>query len=110
MRRRATEWRAPSERLVSERVRHQDRVFALGAGRQQRDRAADQFLDAADVLDAGRGQLAVGAGAPGAFLPALEHLPARLDLGLRAHREGEALDALAVELVADADPDPVEPV
>src|SRR5471032_3179228 len=46
-----------------------------------------------------------GARALGALAPAFEGLPDRLQLGLRAHGEGEALDALAVELVGDADLD-----
>src|SRR5438270_12777302 len=71
--------------LVPERIGHQDGVFALGAGREQRDRAADQLLDAAHVLDAGCRQLAIGARALGALLPAVEGLPYRLELGLGTH-------------------------
>ena len=35
----------------AKRVADQDRVVALGTGRNQRHRAADQFLDAADIFD-----------------------------------------------------------
>src|SRR3954469_1029804 len=91
--------------LIPERIGHQDRVLAFGRGREQGDRAADQLLDPAHVLDAGGGELGERARSPGALLPALEDFPERPDLGLRAHREGEAPDALAVELVADADLD-----
>src|SRR5262249_42878437 len=96
--------------LIAERIRHQDRVLALGAGAEQRHRAADQLLDAAHILDAGRRQLGEGAGAARALAPALESLPHRRELALRAHGEGEALDALAVELVADAGLDLLEAV
>src|SRR5690606_29776948 len=67
--------------------------------------AADQLLNAAHILDAGGRQFGEGACTLGAFAPALELFPDRLQLGLRAHGEGKALDALAVEFVADADLD-----
>ena len=43
--------------LTRERIAHQDRVVALGRGGDQRDRAADQLLDAADIFDRPRRQV-----------------------------------------------------
>src|SRR5438067_5711609 len=36
---------------VLERILHQDRVVALGAGREERDRAFDQLLEILHILD-----------------------------------------------------------
>ena len=74
---------------VSERIAHQDRVVALRAGREQRDRRLDQLLDAADIFDRGRRQVGPGARAARALAPAFDGLVDRLDRGLGAARGGQ---------------------
>ena len=88
---------------ILERVAHQDGVVALGAGGEQRHRALDQLLDGAHVLDGLGRQLGPAARAARRLRPALEALVDRLDAGLRVVAGRQAVDALAVERVADAD-------
>src|SRR6185312_5095952 len=64
----------------------------------------------ADVLDRGGGQVGPGAGAAGAFAPALGGLVDRLDLGLQRSAGGQVVVCLPPALVAGADLDLVEPV
>ena len=83
-----------------ERIVDENRVLALGTGRQQGHRRADQFLDPPDILDRLRRQFRPGAGAGGRALPALDGLVDRLDPRLRALAGRQIVDLLAVEPVA----------
>ena len=44
-------------RLISKRVMHKNRIVAFWTRREQRDRRADEFLDAAHVFDRLRGKV-----------------------------------------------------
>ena len=58
--------------LIPKRIVHKNRVLAFRAGRQQRDRRADQFFDAADIFDGLGRQIGPGAGAAGrSFQPSM---------------------------------------
>src|SRR3546814_2410479 len=60
----------PPCRSIRERITHEDGVLALRAGRNERDRAADQFLDPADIFDRLRREFRPTAGARRGVLPA----------------------------------------
>ncbi len=81
---------------------HQYGVLALGTGRQQGHRAAHQLLDATDIFDRLRRQLAPGARPRGLGLPPLHGLVDRLDLGLGVLASGQVIDLTAVEAIAHA--------
>jgi hypothetical protein len=85
-------------------------VVAFRAGREERDRRADQFLDVTHVFDRLGGKLGPGARPGGGAAPAFEFLVDRLDPRLRALAGGQIVDHLAVEPVAGADLDLVEAV
>src|ERR1019366_7436659 len=93
-----------------ERVLHQDRVLALRTGREQGDRASDQFFDSAQIFYRLRRQLRPRARARGRLLPARDGLVARLPPRLRALAGGKIIDFAAVEAVVHADFDFVEAV
>ena len=58
--------------LSLERIVHQNGILALRAGREQRHRAPDQFLDAADIFDRLRRQVGPGPRAGGrSFQPSM---------------------------------------
>ena len=82
---------------------------ARGAVDEHRDRRADQFLDPAHVLDRLRGQLGPGARAGGRAAPALHLLVDRLDARLRTLARRKIVERLAVEPIADADPQSSNP-
>src|SRR5919204_454479 len=83
-----------------ERVLHQNGVLALGAGRQQRDRTAHQFLDAAHVLDRLCRQLRPGPRPRSLRLPALDGLVDRLDLSLGVPARRQIVDIPTIEAVS----------
>src|SRR5580704_13516389 len=97
-------------RLGFERVLHQDRVLALGTCRQQRRRAAYQFLDPADVFDGLGRQFGPRARAGGFLLPAGDGFVDRLHARLGVLARRQIIDLLAVEPIADADLDLLEAV
>src|SRR3984893_747907 len=84
---------------------NKDRIGTLGAGREERDRGLDQFLDAADIFDRLRRKRSPGAGAGRRVFPSLDCLVNRRDSGLRRLACRQSADALAVEMIADADLD-----
>ena len=74
--------------------------LALGAGREQRHRHFDEFLDAANVFD-GRGrEIGPAAGAAGAVGPPLETFVDRLDRGLRAAGRWQMVEFLVAQAIA----------
>ncbi len=91
-------------------VAHQHGVLALGAGRQHRDRGADQLFETADVFDRGGGQIGPGPRAAGAFAPTLGGLVDRLELGLRGGAGRQVIVALPAMPIGGADLDLVEAV
>src|SRR5580700_1744229 len=91
------------DRSIRERVAHQHRVVALGAGGKQRHRGFDQLLDAADVFDRRRVELRPGAGAAGALAPAFHRLIDRLDLGLDGGARRQMMQRLAAPAIGGAD-------
>ena len=95
---------------IGERIPHQDRVLAFRRRRQQRHRTLDQFLDLAHVLHGLRRQLGPAPGPARRLRPALVRLVDRLDARLLLLPCRQAVEALAVELVADADLDLLKPV
>src|SRR5262249_8251399 len=83
-------------------VLHQYRVVAFWTSRQQRYWALDQLLDVAHVLHCLCRQLAPLAGAFGRLRPTLEALIDRFNTRLGILPGRQAIDAMAVEFVADA--------
>src|SRR6266540_89618 len=71
---------------IHEGVVHEDDVLALGAGREQRHRRADQLLEPAHIFDALRRELGPGAGTARRLRPAFHGLIDRLDTRLRPLR------------------------
>src|ERR1051325_7384744 len=88
---------------IREGVADQHGVVAFGAGREHRHRGADEFLQAADVLDRRGRQLRPGTGTAGAFLPTLGALVYRLDFGLRGGTGRHVVVRLAAVAVGGAD-------
>ena len=82
----------------------------MGAGGQEGHGGADQLLDPADVLHRRAGQVLPGAGALGAVGPALDLLVDRDQAGLVAQAGGQVVEGLAVEGVAGADLQGLDPV
>ena len=68
--------------LSLERVLDQNSILAFRAGGKQGDRAANKFLDPADIFDRLRRQIGPGAGVGGRLLPAFDGLVNRLQLRL----------------------------
>src|SRR5690606_35134653 len=97
-------------RLVLKRVRHKYRVFPLRAGGQQGDRCANQFLDMADIFDRLRRQIVPASRTPCRVFPAFQRLIDRLDPRLRALACRQIINLLAVQPIAGADLDLVQPV
>src|SRR5215218_5933505 len=97
--------RAPRAPSTLESVSHEDRVVPLGGCREDCDRAADQLLDPADIFDRLGRKVGPGAGAGGGLAPALHLLVDRLDAGLGSLARREIVQGLAVEAVADPDPE-----
>src|SRR6185312_6555260 len=97
-------------RSVLERVVHQDRVLALGAGRQQSDGAPDQFLDAAYILDRLRRQFGPGARPCSRGLPTLDRLVNRLDHGLTVLARRQMIDLATVKTVSNTNLKFLQPV
>src|SRR5712671_5254539 len=96
--------------LSLERVLDQNSIFAFRAGGKQSDWATHQFLDPTDIFDGLRRQVRPGAGIGGRLLPAFDSLVDRLNSGLGALAGRQMVDFLAVQHVAGADLDRVEPV
>src|SRR5690242_15125192 len=77
-----TSMRRPNISIL-ERILHQDRVVALGRGREQRHRATDELLEIFHIFDRLGGEIGPGAPAGRRFLPAFEGLIDRDDILLR---------------------------
>src|SRR5258708_20676828 len=104
-------WRLSGNISLSlKRILYQNSILAFRGGGKQGDRAANKFLDPADIFDGLRRQIRPGAGIGGRLLPAFDGLVDRLDPGLRALAGRQVIDLLAVELVANANLDAVEAV
>src|SRR5690606_39342174 len=95
---------------VGERIAHEDRVVALGAGRNRGHGALDQFLDPADVLDRLRREVGPAPRPGGALAPAVHLLVDRLAFRLLGGVRREVVDHLAAQPVAGANLERLEPV
>src|SRR6478735_5312047 len=93
----------PDPDLIGERVAHEDRVVALGAGRNRGHRAFDQLFDPAYVLDRLRREIRPAARAGGGLAPAVHLLVDRLERFLVGGIGREVVDQLPAQLVAGAD-------
>src|SRR3546814_6497317 len=100
----------PPCRSIRERITHEDGVLALRAGRNERDRAADQFLDPADIFDRLRREFRPTAGARRGVLPAFDAFIDRLRLRLVLRMGGEIVEVPVADPVADADLQLVEQI
>src|SRR5262245_59880274 len=96
--------------LILKWVGHKYRIVAFRAGGEHCDRCADQFLDVAHIFHRLRRQIVPAPRTPRCPFPALQRLVHRLDPGLGALTRRQIVDLLAIEPVARADFDLVEPV
>src|SRR5262245_56794359 len=87
---------------IHEGIVHEDGVLSLRTCREERNRGADQLLEAAHIFDALRRQLGPRPRAARRFAPALHRLVDRLDAGLRPLRRGQMVELASVEPVAHA--------
>src|SRR5690349_21319704 len=92
------------------RIGNKYRVVAFGAGGQQSDRRADQFLDIAHILDCLSRKLAPAPCAGRGSLPAFERLVDGLDPRLLTLPRRKIIDHFAVEFVAGANLDLLEAI
>jgi len=95
---------------VGEGVAYEHGVLALGAGRQEGDRGANQLFEPPDVFDRGRRKVGPGARTAGTLAPAFGALIDRFELSLNSHPRGEIVISLSAMAVSSAELDLLEAV
>src|SRR5690606_501490 len=88
--------------LVLERVRYENCILTLRAGRQNRDGRTDQFFDMTDILHRLGGQIVPAAGTARRLLPAFERVVNALASSLRTLPCREIIYHPAIEPIAGA--------
>src|SRR6185437_14865413 len=88
---------------IAKRIMNQNRVLALGTRRKQRDGGFDQLLDAANIFDRLRRQIAPRSRPLRRLLPSGKYFIDGFDRGLHRLAGGQAIENRSIEPIADAD-------